>query len=154
MAKNSLKIEKATCQVTLWVHPEGQVSGCVFVTPESGQSNGESPEDVLNQTEPFLVLQKFPHDEVRFYNRASIIRAELNEQDLKLSKASNRYSCKLLMMDGTEISGVIQESLPREYSRLYDYLNQKSDRFIKLYASDVVYLINKSYITQIIPEGD
>lgn len=149
MSKNSLKIDKATRPVTLWIHPEGQVRGDIFVTLGSDQSNGEAPEDVLNQVEPFLVLHKQSPDEVRFYNRASIIRAELDEPAAGKTQKTHQYNCKLLMMDGTEISGTIQESLPKEYSRLYDYLNQKSDRFIKLYSEDVVYLINKSYITQI-----
>ena len=149
MVKSSLKIQKAARPVTLWIHPEGRVTGNIFITPGSDQSDGELPEDVLNQSEPFLVLQKKSPDEVRFYNRASIIRVELSESDSGNSQKSHRYKCKLLMMDGTEISGTIQESLPKEFSRLYDYLNQKSDRFIKLYSKDIVYLINKSYITQL-----
>ena len=152
MASNRLKIDKTARPISLWVHPEGRVSGDIFLTPESGQARGEAPEDVLNQAEPFLVMQKKSPAEVRFYNRASIIRAEIDESESSLSGETYTYNCHLLMMDGTEIKGTIQESLPKEFSRLYDYLNKKSDRFIKLYTNDVIYLINKSYITQIVSE--
>jgi hypothetical protein len=94
-------------------------------------------------------LQKDKPDELRFYNRNSIIRVEYNG-DFPEAEDSNHLSCSLNMMDGSLIEGTIRENLPPEHSRLFDYINQEKSRFIKLYFNnDEICLINKSYIVHI-----
>lgn len=150
MASKNLKIDKTLRPLTLWIHPEGRVTGSIFVQPEVDNDRGEKPADVLNMDAPFLVLQKQDPEEIRFYNRSAIIRAEYPKSGANPSADSHTYNCQLMMMDGSVITGTIQESLPSEYARLYDYLNQKADRFIKLHSHDgTSYLVNKSYVTQI-----
>ena len=151
MSSSSLKINKTLRPITLWVHPEGQVMGSIFVQPEMDNASGEDPEDVLNHDSPFLVLQRQEPEEICFYSRSSIIRAEYTKPDDNITENSHTYHCKLMMMDGSEIYGMVQESLPREYSRLYDYLNQGTDRFIKLHGDNgITYLVNKAYVTQVL----
>jgi len=90
-------------------------------------------------------------DEIRFYNRASIIRVEYTagEHDCT-EQETTTLRCRLMMMDGSMLEGHITESLPPEQSRLYDYLNQTDDRFIRLFLNDKdVCLVNKSYIIQV-----
>ena len=151
MTAHHLKIDKSLQPVTLWVHPEGRVTGSIFVKPESANNAAEEPADVLNQSPHFIVLKKHEPEEIRFYNRAAIVRAEYPQSSADSSVKSHTYPCQLMMMDGSLISGVIQESLPSEFSRLYDYLNQREEHFIKLHSHDeLTYLVNKSYVTQVI----
>ena len=151
MTAHHLKIDKSLRPITLWVHPEGRVTGSIFVKAESANKGAEEPADVLNQAPHFIVLQKHEPEEIRFYNRSAIVRAEYPKSSADSSIKSHTYSCQLMMMDGSVINGIIQESLPSEFSRLYDYLNQREEYFIKLHSTDdMTYLVNKSYVTQVL----
>lgn len=156
VSKNILKIDKLLKEVTLWVHPEGPVSGSLFVQPEDEKKAAEAPDDVLNQDTPFVVLKSNLGDDVRFYNRAAIVRATYPDRQSNSDSQSNAesskqtFQCKLLMMDGSMIQGHIRENLQPEYARLYDYLNKGEKRFIKIDTGDEdICLINKSYIIQV-----
>ena len=159
MSKDHLKIPKKLKEVTLWVHPEGRVIGALFLREQSVHHAGEEdPLEVLNQPEHFVVLQRDRPEELRFYNRASIIRVEYPgawPSDDAEAKATP-LPCQLHMMDGSLIAGTIHEPLPPEHSRLFDYLNRSSERFARIYLDDqTTCLVNKAYIIQVsAPEGE
>lgn len=150
MSTKTLKVPKLKQKVTLWVHPEGQVTGSLFVREQSPDHAGaEEPIEVLNAGVPFIVLQKNKPEELRFYNLNSIIRVEYNTES-KTPDSVTTLSCTLNMMDGSVMEGTIREELPPEHSRLFDYINQEKARFIRLYLNDnEVSLINKSYIVNV-----
>ena len=150
MSTDILKVPKIKHRVSLWVHPEGQVIGSLFVREQSPDHAGpEDPIEVLNQQTSFLVFEKNESEELRFYNRNSIIRVEY--QANKIQKPdTDQLSCTINMMDGSVIEGTIRENLPPDHSRLFDYINQENSRFIKIYFNnDDICLINKSYIVNI-----
>lgn len=156
MSNDYLKVPKNLKKITLWVHPEGRVIGSLFTRKQSPLHAGEEdPCETLNQDETFLVLKRDEPEEIRFYNKSSIIRMEYENEDSSSSDATPLY-CKLHMMDGAIINGEIKESLQPEKTRLYDYLNKKDERFIKVYINkDTIYLVNKSYINQAVePDGN
>lgn len=150
MSSDILKVPKLKQKVSLWVHPEGQVMGSLFVREQSPDHAGsEEPVEVLNQKAPFIVLEKTAPEELRFYNRNSIIRVEYTSSSPAAGDVT-QLSCSLNMMDGSVIEGTIRENLPPDYSRLFDYINQEKSRFIKLYFNDQeLCLVNKSYIVNI-----
>ncbi len=149
MGNKPLKIAKALRQVNMWVHPEGLVTGSIFVTIGEDDGSREDPSYVLNDTSPFLVLQREKPDELRFYNRASIVRVEYEGSKPDDSKYTT-LPCIAHLMDGSVIDGEIIEVLPNDRSRLYDYLNQGQERFVRLHTTaDQVCMINKSYIIQV-----
>jgi len=156
MTTSILKINKTPHQVRLWVHPEGLVIGSLFLKHDSAaQTPEESPYEVINQAEPFVVLKRKNPDEVRFYNRASIIRVEYAAGEKDIDANATTLHCRLMMMDGSVLEGFIADVLPTDQSRLYDYLNKGSDRFVRLFLSEKeVCLINKSYIIQVSPLAD
>ena len=89
---------------------------------------------------------------MRFYNRSSIIRVEYASSEKEYEKNATTLHCRLMMMDGSILEGYISEVLPADQSRLYDYLNKTSVRFIRLFLNDKeVCLVNKSYIIQVSP---
>ncbi len=149
MSEKPLKIAKALRQVSMWVHPEGLVKGSIFVTIGEDTLTKEDPKYVLNDDAPFLVLQRERPDELRFYHRGAIVRVEYDEKKPTGQKFTT-IACRITMMDGSVIDGEIVEVLPNDHARLYDYLNQAQDRFIRLYTgSEEVCMVNKSYIIQV-----
>jgi hypothetical protein len=149
VSKNALKITKTLLQVSLWVHPEGQVNGSIYVAVGDDAVVEENPCSVLNDDTPFLVLRTDKADDVRFYNRNAIVRAEF-ESEKPADNKMTRVNCQVTMMDGSVINGEIIEELPQERARLYDYLNQSKQRFIRLFTNDSeVCMVNKSYVVKV-----
>lgn len=153
MTQHTLKIPKTRKEVKLWVHPEGLVIGSLFVREQGENHLGiEAPDQVMNQESHFVVLYMNKPSELRFYNRNSIIRVEYDDEKTD-PPPKDIISCRLTLMDGSLIDGEIRESLPPDYSRLFDYLNQNSERFIRLYIeNNQICLVNKSYINHVTTE--
>lgn len=154
MSDPRLKIPKSLREVTLWVHPEGRVIGSLFLRQQSIHHAGEEePREVLNQDRPFLVLQRDTPDELRFYNRAAIIRVEYTAADDEGSDRAGMITlaCELHMMDGSFIKGTIMERLPAGSARLFDYINSEKERFIRVFQDEgTIGLINKAYVVQVV----
>jgi hypothetical protein len=153
MLRDLLKIPKKLKSVTLWVHPEGRVVGSLFLRPQSPNAPGEEePLEVLNTTDPFLVLKRDDRDELRFYNKTALVRVEYDEDKLLPIPDVRTLPCTLHLMDGSLISGTIRKALPPDRSRLFDYLNRHDEQFVKVYCEDgMVCVVNKSYIACVTP---
>jgi len=148
MSRDLLKIPKKLRPVTLWVHPEGRVIGSLFLRRHSSNFAGEEePFEVLNHANEFLVMKREDPEELRFYNKASIVRLEYDEAAPWHAVEAKPLSCALHMMDGSLIAGQIKKAMPPDHARLLDYLNLENERFVKIHLEDgKVHLINKSYI--------
>lgn len=146
MGSDKLVVPKQLSQVTLWVHPEGIVEGALFVSIEHDPSHPEDPAQVLNHTSPFIVVRRENPDELRFYNKSSIVRVHYRANE-STTPDLQPLRCTLHMMDGSLLRGEIRRELPPDRSRFYDFLNLEKERFAKLYLEeDQVCLVNKSYI--------
>lgn len=145
------KVPKQKKQVSLWVHPVGQVVGSIFLLEQSTLHAGpEEPVEALNLDSPFVVISMESPEELRFYNRNSVIRVEYQETSSNKSASATQITCQVHLMDGSFVDGQIIETLPQDKSRIFDYLNQNDKRFIKVYTgSDEICLINKSYINYV-----
>lgn len=154
--ENPLKIPKVEKAVTLWTHPDGLVLGSIYLyMGEPDRPGGEDPWAVMNGPEDFLVVRRQDPEELRFYNKASLIRVEYAEVDLGGRDAGKGLPCRVHMMDGSIIDGTMRKSLPPERSRLYDYMNTDNPRFLKLYVDEgSVCLINKNYVGYIMTRDD
>ena len=154
--ENPLKIAKREQPVALWTHPDGLVRGAIYLQiAEPDGARGEDPWTVVNDPEDFLVVRRHDPDELRFYNKASLIRVEYVEAERYVADTGKDLPCRVHMMDGSVIDGAMRKSLPPEHSRLYDYMNTDNPRFLKLYVDGVsVCLINKSYVGYITTRED
>lgn len=143
----TLRVPKNLRPVVLWVHPEGRVVGSLFVHRQSVHHPGEeTPLEVLNRDAPFVVVRRDDPEETRFYNRASIIRLELEEVSRPPLETVRPLVCILHMMDGSVLEGTVMKSMPPDRARLFDLLNQP-EPFVKLYLQDQrAILINKAYV--------
>jgi hypothetical protein len=148
-----LRIPKKQKQVVLWIHPEGKVVGSLFLSLQNRYSSGEEePLEALNHPEPFLVLKREDADELRFYNKTSIVRVEYSAENQPVAEGITPLRCRLYLMDGSIIEGTVKKTLPPEHSRLYDYLNLDQERFAEIHTEDgMVCLVNKSYIVYVTP---
>jgi hypothetical protein len=152
-ASTPLKIPKKLTQVTLHIHPEGTVVGAFFLSHRRQRASyAEEPLDVLNQASPFVVVKRQEPDELRFYNKASIVRVEYNAESAPELDNLMPLHCRLHMMDGSLIDGCIRRLLPPDHARLSDYLNLHEERFIQLHTTNgKLWLVNKSYIVYVTP---
>ena len=153
MLREGLKIPKKLKLVTMWVHPEGQVVGSLFVRPQSVSTSGEEePLEVLNTGDPFLVLKREELEELRFYNKSSVVRVEYDEDKPMSLPDIEPLQCTIHLMDGSVIAGSIRRALPPDRSRLFDLLNLHEELFVKIYCEDgTVCVLNKSYIACVTP---
>jgi len=150
---DSLIIPKLLQKVALWVHPEGKVLGSLFIREQSCYHAGhEAPLEILNSAQDFVVLKRDESDELRFYNKNSIIRIEYKNTEHDFEENITNIKCKIHMMDGSLLDGTIRENLPQTHSRLFDYINDHSNQYLKIHlADDEIILINKSYIIRVTP---
>ncbi|NOZ37356.1 MAG: hypothetical protein GXP11_04665 [Gammaproteobacteria bacterium] len=153
MSNELFKVPKNKRQAKLWVHPDGQVIGSIFVLAQSVLHAGEEePIEALNGDAPFIVISLEDPEQLRFYNRNSVLRLEYTENTASITSTAV-IDCQIQMMDGAIIKGKIQEALPQNKSRLFDYLNRTDERFIKIYTDEkAICLINKSYINYVTNE--
>ncbi len=135
----------------MWVHPEGQVMGSLFLREQSVNHAGvEEPIEVLNKDTAFIVLEREVDEQICFYNRNAIIRLEYEQTPSAGEAELKIIPCRLTMMDGALFDGEIRETLAPDRARLFDYLNHANARFIKLYIdNNQVCLVNKSYIIKV-----
>lgn len=151
MNDGSLIIPKKQVPVTLWVHPEGRVKGSMFVhLPGSDSTREEQPSDVINEAADFVVIECEYPGKLRFYNKSSIIRVHYEDSLFSPVDEGRPQPCRITMMDGSLIEAEICKATPEERSRLYDYMNDTAERFLKLRpGGSEVLLINKSYVVYI-----
>jgi len=151
MSQSALKIPKQQVPMTIWVHPEGQVAGAIFLNLPGSDSHGtEQPCDVLNESADFLVIMRSDPEGVRFYNKSSIVRVEYRHDTRFPAEDGKSLPCRVIMMDGALIEAEFCKVLPAEQSRLSDYVRDTRERFFKLrLAGGDMTLVNKSYVVYI-----
>ncbi|MDR9435253.1 MAG: hypothetical protein RI563_00140 [Thiohalophilus sp.] len=157
MKARILKVPKTEKEVSLWVNPDGLVKGSLFLLEQSHEHAGqEEPIEVLNQDSPFVVVRLHKPEQLRFYNRTSLIRVEYEQEENNDALGEQTIiPCTIHLMDGSILEGTIRETLPPERARLFDYLNREKARFIRLYLSDTeVCLINKAFINYVSPSDE
>lgn len=151
MRTEDLIVPKTEQPVVLWVHPEGQVRGSLFVRAGEPQ---ESVIDVLNKDQPFVVLKRRDPDEVRFYHRSSILRVEYAAQRPSDTSGLILHRCELGIMDGSLIEATLMRPAPPDRSRLFDFLNRERERFLEVFPEEGDALaLNKSYVIFVRPLG-
>jgi len=151
MDEDSYVIPKKLVPVMLWIHPEGRVHGSMFVhLPGADSAREEQPSDVINESVDFVAIEREDPDELRFYNKSSIVRVHYQEQTAATGHEGRAHPCRITMMDGSLIEAEICKVTPEGRSRLYDYMNDTRERFLKVRAGGPeVILINKSYVVYI-----
>ena len=148
-----LKIPKKRKQLSLWVHPDGRVLGSIFLSLQNKNYTGEeSVIEAVNHHDAFIVLKPEDSEEVRFYNKSSIVRIEYDLDEAAHSVGVTPLYCRVSMMDGSIIDGIVMQQLHPNNARLYDFLNKNDERFAEFHVGDgQICAVNKSYIVCVTP---
>lgn len=157
MSDDPYRIRKREEPAMLWVHPDGPVRGTLYVQEQSDRADRpEHPIEVLNSQQPFIVLRCHDPDEARFYSKRAIVRAHHDPMPGESGPDdATVVPCELRLMDGSSLSGTIREFMVPEHRRLFDYLNQEGQPFLRLHLDDGgICLVNKAYIVQAVERGD
>ena len=157
MSDDSYRIIKREEPVTLWVHPDGPVKGALYLQQQSDRGDRpEHPIEVMNTDLPFIVLRCSDPDETRFYGKRSIVRVHHDPTPGEDAAGDvTEMPCELRLMDGSSIKGAIREFMLPEHRRLFDYLNQRGEPFLRLHLDDGgICLVNKAYIVLAMEAGD
>jgi len=157
MSNEYYKILKRQEPVTLWVHPDGPVKGMLYLQQRSDRSErAEQPIEVLNRDVPFVVLHCENPAETRFYGKRAIVRVHHEALDDELDGPDlTVVPCELRLMDGSSLKGRIREFLLPQHRRLFDYLNESGQPFLRIHLDDGgVCLVNKAYIVQAMERED
>ncbi len=152
----SLQIPKDRLVTSLWIETEGRIIASFFLLPQSDRHAGpETPQDVLNAPEPFVVVLHEDPQEPRFYNKDAIVRVHYQEPRREDEGVERTVlHARLGLRDGSIVEGEVRELLQPEHRRLYDYLNLSDNRFIRIYeagSEDQVVLVNRDHIIRILP---
>ena len=110
MDTEALKIPKKKKLVALWVQAEGQVIASVFLQFQSDAHSGEeTPEDVFNRPDTFIVVMIEDPQETRFYHMGRITRVEYHEDiPPEASSELSELPCRLTLLDGSQVEGTIR----------------------------------------------
>lgn len=152
MTDNHLKITKRRQTVTLVMRDKKTIVGDVFLHYSRNEYGlPQEPMDLLNSTQPFIVLMS-NSGEAAFHNKSMISHLIYHDEaDAdKLSAANLKENVAVELVSGELLRGEITALLPPENMRLYDYLNQPGELFIRLKnAEGMVSLVNKSCVTTV-----
>ena len=145
-------IPKTRRHIVVTLRSSMTIAGDVFL-----QSSGrygdrmEGPLDILNATEAFFPLLPDSGAAVLIAKEqvvaVSLDRAD--EEDDVRAQGTPRVNIEVRLIDGETFSGAVFLEVPKQYSRLLDFLNRYKHRFLALDTADGQLLLNRSMIESI-----
>lgn len=130
------------------------ITGAMFVQhAEEGDPRRESAHTVLNGPERFFPIET-DDGQTLLIAKDRVVEAltALPADGDELRRASARSaSLDIVLPGGAVRSGLVLLELPAGQPRLLDYLNRLSDRFLVLYASEGMRLVNRALIERVHP---
>ena len=151
VTKDDLYIPKGQLAVTVWTEGEGRVGGTIFLSEYAeGHRGEETPLDLLNGEDAFVVMQPDWDAPPRFIAKRRILRLIYDDPQGAPNPEDTHHPCQIRLVDGAHVEGSIHEPLRPEHCRLFDYLNSVGGRFIRVYLEgDEVCLVNVSHIAHV-----
>ncbi len=142
------RIEKVRRRVTISLSSGAMLEGDIFLQAHARFRNGpEEPFDVLNDDDPFLPLQLMD-DAVILVQKAQIatvITGLPTEDDVAVQGVPGMH-VDLTFIDGSTRQGSIFPELRADRPRLVDFLNNTRARFLPVFATDELLLVNRAHI--------
>jgi hypothetical protein len=143
---NELRIEKSRLPVVLVTATGDRISGDLFVQACARNRLGyESAPDILNAPEPFFPLATLD-GATRLIGKAHVRELIVAPEDVEqpVWDFGTRAHVRMHLADGEVRSGDILIELESSRSRVLDFLNSNSDRFLTLYNDHGVVLLNRA----------
>ena len=148
---NRFRIEKLRRAVSVVLTDGRRLEGDVFLWERTRvRAEPEEPIDLLNDGDPFFPF--FLDDqEVLLLAKAQVIRAETAAPDgsLAADMPDGAMAVEIMLIDGSAISGFVPVEKRGEHTRLLDYLNGCTKRFIPVFWGEQVCLVNRLQIASV-----
>ena len=148
------RIEKSRCPVVVTTHSGESIPGEMFLQPFGHRDGGmERPLDILNSDEPFFPLALSENETVLIAKEQVVeVSIDHDPSDSAESEVLSRPTViEVRLISGATHAGAIFMQLPLERSRLLDFLNRDSQRFLTLYGTERRLLINRRVIERVRP---
>lgn len=148
---NRYRIEKLRRAVSVVLVDGRRLDGDVFLWERARtHATPEEPIDLLNENEDFFPFF-LNEQEVLLLAKAHVTRVEAFSPDgeLALDTPDGSMGVEITMVDGTTISGFVPLEKRGEQTRLLDFLNGYTKRFISVFWGDQVCLLNRTLIASV-----
>ena len=148
---NRYRVEKLRRAVSVVLVDGRRLEGDVFLWERTRvRTDPEEPIDLLNEDEDFFPFF-LNEQEVILLAKEHVTRAETAAPDVEATGdlPDGRMGVEITLADGTAISGFVPLEKRGEHTRLLDYLNSYSKRFIPVFWGEQVCLVNRSLIASV-----
>jgi hypothetical protein len=147
------RIEKVRRSVQVTLSNGRRLDGDVFCqTLGRFRAGPDEPLDLLNDAEPFLPLV-VSDGSIRLVQKEhiAVMGTSLPDGDDAVDTGVLGMRVALTLIDGSEHIGTIFPELPPDRPRLVDFLNDTPLRFLALFTSDQLRLVNRVHIAYVRP---
>ena len=148
---NRFHVEKLRQAVSVVLVDGRRLDGDVFLAEHARVRNTpEEPIDLLNDEDDFFPFF-LNEQEVLLIAKAHVSRVETfsAEREGLAEMPEGSMGVEITLVDGTAISGFVPLEKRGEQTRLLDFLNRYSKRFIPVFWGDQVCLLNRSLIASV-----
>jgi hypothetical protein len=153
MYTSDYRIEKDRIAVVVTTLDGERLAGDLFVQPYTRYRMGrEQAPDLLNAHEPFFPLGTDDATQLLAKDNVREVEVPADEQDDVASHPGARATeIEVVLAGGVVRTGLVLVETPSDRPRLLDFLNRLETRFLTLYSSDGVRLLNRRFIERVRP---
>ena len=151
MSLTDYKIEKRRCPVTLMLSDGEQLRGDIFVRPVSRfRPEPQSAGEFLNEDDPYFALVS-ANGLGLMVAKENVVRVEtdLPTDDDSVDIPRLGLDVEITLTGGAICRGTVFLDTPAERGRLIDYLNSYAGRFLVVYDTTKVTLLNRRAVTHV-----
>jgi hypothetical protein len=148
---NRFRIEKLRRAVSVVLIDGRRLDGDVFLWERTRiRAVPQEPIDLLNEPAPFFPFF-LNEQEVVLLAKAQVTRVEVaaGENGETSELPDGLMGVEITLTDGTTISGFMPLEKRGEHTRLLDFLNTYTKRFIPVFWGEQVCLVNRSLIASV-----
>ncbi len=144
------RIEKVRRRVSVTLAGGVVLGGDVFLQPTARYRAGpQEPVELFNEAEPFLPLATDGDDLVLIAKRQVVTVEFAAESADTPTDGVPDVDIRCVFADGSECAGALHMEVRASRSRLLDFLNEDSHRFLVLRSGAVTRLVNCAHVVQV-----
>jgi len=150
---SDFRFDKIEQEVVLFLADGIVLEGTVFLAPHAYTHAGpQTLLELLREIEPFLPLRD-RDGSLRLVNKEAVSHARHaagSGGDEETASLGEKIAARLFFFGGETLEGTLHVEMPRDRSRLKDFLNAAPD-FFPFDSSESHYIINRRQLYQVMP---
>ena len=152
LSPTDYKIEKLRCPVLMTLSDGEQLRGDIFVrTVSRFRPEPQSAAEFLNEDDAYFALVS-PNGMGLMVSKDSVVRVETDlpsDDDDSVALPRPGLDIELTLVGGGVCHGTVFVDTPTERGRLIDYLNSYAGRFLVIYDTTKVTLLNRRAVAHV-----